>query len=235
MDQQGAELILKWYKELEVRYGQVLHAMPLIAETADVFLPSLSSIILESCSLIDTVFRSGMPSAKADAKFPDYAKHYEPSYNFSGCQSAFYHFPMKLLSPFRGWLDQHGTYQPLRWWQDYNQLKHDRIANFRLSTLMTATKSLCALHQIIAKSPDFVEALTRHNMIRFGTLGRQWCIEVLKGIRVPPDMTVIIESEFFGTPAGKESFKDDSLARPPHWLSNDKDSRFWMYSDSPPF
>ena len=39
-----------------------------------------------------------------------------------------------------------GEYKSPTWWQIYNKLKHDRIANLRKAQLEVAIESLCGLH-----------------------------------------------------------------------------------------
>jgi len=68
MDPAGAELIVIWYLELESRLLSVLKTVSYSAETKSIFLPSLANIIVDTCSLIDTVFREKSTAAQGTRK-----------------------------------------------------------------------------------------------------------------------------------------------------------------------
>lgn len=210
MNVAGAELIVTWFRDLEDRFRELLRTVPITGQTEGIFLPTLSSIILEACSVLDTVFRDGyQPAAQArDANMPLYAVYYDPLYRLSSTKSIIYQYPLRLLRPFENWLDTNGMYQALEWWQNYNSLKHDRIANYELSTFRTALNALCALHQVIAKNPDFLESLIRHNMICFGQWGQGYALEVIRANDGREELTLMVESELFGTPVGFNEFPD---------------------------
>ncbi|EDL58261.1 hypothetical protein [Gimesia maris] len=230
MDSDGAELIVKWYLEIEQRLFSILKTVPLSTDTEGVFLPSLSSIILESCSLIDTIFRDGYkPVAQAqNANMPMYARYYEGIYELSSARTVIYNYPIQSLCPFENWMSPNGDYIPILWWQNYNKLKHDRIQHFPLSTFRTAIDSLCALHQILAYTPALIDALTRHNLLC--TLGINPAIITawLKGEEEYDERyQALIETELFATPRGSLTFPEN--------LQNanvriyDMNHKFWKY------
>ena len=210
MDKDGADLVLKWYLDLEGRFEVLLQTVPLTPDTEKVFLPGLSSIILEACSLLDTVLRDGYGGASKakDANIRDYAKYYEPKLKLSKARTIFYHHQGRLVCPFEKWLSSSGEYEPLQWWQSYNKLKHDRIASYSLSTFRTALLALASLHLVISRLPVFVDSLLRHNMICFGKWADRYVLSVLRGEDSGSDVTVMIESSLFGTPAGNAEFPE---------------------------
>lgn len=222
MDERGSELILNWFNDIEGRFASLIQTVPISDDTRDVFIPPLTSIILEACSLLDTVFRSSYePASEApDAKFPDFARCYEERLMLSQKKTVVYHYPAHILRPFDGWIDDAGEYSPLFWWQNYNSIKHDRINNCERSTFNTALHSLCALHQAIVFSSDFVEALARHNMISFDRWAEPFAMSVLKGELPNESIRLLVESELFGTPTGGEYELPDDLSKA-HWFGED--------------
>lgn len=219
MNDDGAELVLDWYQDLEARFRSILSTVPIRSDTERVFLPSLSGLILEACSILDAVFRDGIQPASAakTANMPAYALYFEPLYVLSATRSVFYQHPAQLICPFQSWQGPDGSYQPLGWWQNYNSLKHDRLKHFELSTFATARDALGALHQVIAKVPDFLQALIRRDMIFFGRWNPDYVLDILRGNSPLDDaMTVLIESELFGTPAGASRFPN-SMAEVEPW------------------
>lgn len=203
MHSKGSELIIHWYIDLENRLRQFLKIVPYDHQNKNVVLPLLSSIIVEAGSLIDTIFREEFKKTKKKKlTISDFAPHYENILNLSQKKTIFYNFPLSYIQPFLNWCDKKKkNYVTLDWWTNYNQLKHNRIEKHSLSTLDTAIKSLCALHQTISQLPTFFEALVRNNMICFGRLNKEFARKAI--FQDPPTETLLVESFLFATTLGR--------------------------------
>ena len=60
----------------------------------------------------------------------------------------------KRIEPFAAWISQ--SYVPLDWWQAYNNVKHDRLANRTQATMKHAAQALAALfsqHRYVPSGP----------------------------------------------------------------------------------
>ena len=64
--------------------------------------------------------------------------------------------PLQLLRPFQGWRE----IQPA-WWDAYNTVKHDRICNYGVATYSRTVEAMAGLHQLLARSWQFLGSLTR--------------------------------------------------------------------------
>jgi hypothetical protein len=210
MNEEKAENIIQLFKEQENRLSYIIELIPFNESTKKIVLPVLSSIIVECGSLLDTILREEFDDnnkSKKDCNIADFAKFYEDKYHFSKAKNLLLIYPPTYITPFSKWIDSMGEYKPLFWWQNYNELKHRRIENFELSNLETAINSLCALHQIIAQLPTFINSLLRNNMISYGDNNLNYVTVQLNSSQ--SETTVLIESKFFATPIGPQSFPDD--------------------------
>ena len=58
MDEEKTEQVLSWFLELESRFLEFTKHLPYNDSSKDVPMPLLAGIIIESSSLIDTIFRN---------------------------------------------------------------------------------------------------------------------------------------------------------------------------------
>ena len=215
MDDTEATLVLDWYVELESRLSELLKVVPYSTNTTSTFLPSVSSIVLEAASLLDTILRSEYTGAKKkrDLTFPDYAIHYEPLFHCSSRHSVLFLHPVSYLTPFEGWLNSSGSYSALFWWTNYNKLKHNRIQNYQLSTLGTALNAVCALHQFISLLPCFATTLFRRDLMNCGGFNPQIIADLMLGKTEKTehdwDLVGVVETELFCSSTIVEMFPDD--------------------------
>ncbi len=180
MDAAHAELVLDWYSEVESRFSSILNTIPYTPETQGTFLPSISSVVLEACSLLDTIFRNeaGAIAGQKRLTMSQFSKHYESEYHFSNRMSVFFRNRPRYICPFSYWA-LIGVNSRLIWWDSYNALKHDRIGNYERATLRMALLSVCALHQVIATLPCFARCLMRRNLIICSDWDPQHVLDVI--------------------------------------------------------
>ena len=133
MDRTSTEHILNWYLALEERMIEFSKYIPYNETNKNVELPLLISVLLESGSLIDTIFREECehPDKKReDLSIIDYAPYYDEKYEFSQRKTLLLKYQPNYLKPFQYWIDpEKKTYVPLEWWQNHNKIKHNRVAN----------------------------------------------------------------------------------------------------------
>ena len=138
-----------------------------------------------------------------------------------------YQYPPSFIVPFAIWnsTTTSSASKKLVWWESYNSLKHNRIKYHKLATLETSILAVVALFQVISQTPTFLNSLIRHDLISFGSWGKEYAKEAVfeKGEKV----TILAESELFATPIGFERF--------PAKISNISPGRFgtgkklWRY------
>ena len=85
MDDAAAELIVNWYEELEARLSGLLKAIRYNDQTKGLFLLPLANIVVDACSLVDTVFREEYQGSKDRDKLSisDYCPYFEPLLSLS--------------------------------------------------------------------------------------------------------------------------------------------------------
>jgi hypothetical protein len=117
--------------------------------------------------------------------------------------------PPRYRQPFEPWknLDSQKIYPSLPWWQTYNSLKHDMLANIRRGTLGNVLDALCALHQVLARSVPFIPIMIRRRWFSSGAYSLRQILEgAEKGAIVPQKF--IIMTRLFAVPDGFESSKE---------------------------
>ncbi|MCI0555769.1 MAG: hypothetical protein L0287_32890 [Anaerolineae bacterium] len=130
MDQEGAELIVTWYLELESRLLSILRTVSYSDDKKSIWLPPLANIVVDTCSLIDTVFREEYKGSKKnkDANIVDYRAFFEPALVLSQIRTLVYQYPPSFVVPFSAWGETASESRvELTWWDSYNKLKHNRI------------------------------------------------------------------------------------------------------------
>ena len=141
MDDFDKDQILQWYEWLEDELLQILKYIPPSEQNLRAFSPRLASLIVESCGLLDSIFRQISPDpvvvgtkSKPRKKLDivDYAKLYSAKFELPATKSILLIRPARYLSPFSAW--RHG-YKPAPWWRIHTDLKHDRIANLRKGSI----------------------------------------------------------------------------------------------------
>jgi len=201
MDKDGAELIVSWFVDVEQRLAGLLTTVPYSPNTKDVFVPPLSGIILEACSLLDVVFREQMVPKQPKANICDFRKFYEKEFSLSAKGTLFYRHPVVILRPFQCWGDPTATSDSPPWWKNYNALKHNRVESYSLSTLETAVEAVCAIHQAISAFPIFYEAMKRHGFLH-GRSDVDWKLREVfcREVYYADIPEVMVETALFGTP-----------------------------------
>ena len=200
-----ADLIVRTYLALEERQLDVLRIVPYEPSNWDVKLLPLGGIILEACSLVDSVLRASMQTDKDrnDLSMRDYPSHYESACQLSGLHSFIFQMPYEMIAPFSGWTKQPSQEGQLPWWTAYNGIKHDMVRSASLCTIRNSILSLCALQQAIAVQPDFLEALSRHDMLSAYNIST--FIEFVRSKTVY-NQTATVESALFATAIGYSRF-----------------------------
>lgn len=230
MNQSQAELVLKWYLELEERLSQILHVTQYTPETQLIFLPPLVNIVLDSCSLLDAIFREEFIGTEKRNKLTisKFCPYFESTFNFSGIKTILYQYPLLYLKPFEGWCNN-DKYQSLEWWSAYNKLKHDRIREHKNATLKNAVNAICALHQVISQNQTFINALIRQDLICFGQWGKDYAKEAVyqKEEAIKNHVTALVETDLFATPVGAERFPDDIEKISPFHFAQGR--KLWRY------
>lgn len=131
--------IFEWYKNIEKRLFDLIDVIPFSNESdlKKIHSPRLVPIMVETCSVIDTLFRDLMPErfkrpgpkgreiTRKGANIYDYYRELEGNLNLKSTKSLLLHGKPILICPFHNWSDKSNS--PMDWWKVYNRLKHDRI------------------------------------------------------------------------------------------------------------
>lgn len=141
---------------LEVQLQGCMDYIPYIENNRGVISSKFIPIIMDACSLIESIFKSFADNTNERYNLKKYSKLYEPSMLLEDNISLFLASPIEPLNPFKDWT----KCQP-DWWAAYNSLKHDRLSNYQAATFTNAVMALAGLHQIMARSKTFIGSFLR--------------------------------------------------------------------------
>ncbi len=184
----------------------------------------------DACSLLDAVFReiySGSKN-KSNLTMEDFHSVFEARYSLSKTKSLLFQIPLQYATPFKDWAVPDGR---LSWWGAYNDLKHDRLGQYKQATLSNAVLALCALHQVLSLAPEFLGALVRRDMVHFGQWGERYALEAVHASD-NDKVTILIETTLFATPIGAYRFPNEVGQINPFIIGKGK--RLWRFLGTNP-
>lgn len=172
MEEYIVDQVFAWYERIEREILDFSERVPLTIENETLKTPRLISCLMDACGILDSVFReriaddpvlvNGKATAKKDCTIRDYAFLHSSSLDLPNTRSVMLVSPPRYRCPFAPWKNlSEETYVPLSWWQTYNSLKHDLLSNIQEGTLGNVLDALCALHQVLARSPSLIPILMR--------------------------------------------------------------------------
>jgi hypothetical protein len=212
MDQFVANEVLCWYERLERNILEFGERVPLTVENETLKAPILASVLIDACSLLDSMFRdmtsdpvsvNGKSKTRKDCNIADFAWLHLAPFDLPNTRSVMLVSPPRYRIPFEGWrsLTLNQSYTSLPWWQAYTDLKHDCLSNLDKATVGFTLDALCALNQIIARRLDMIRMVMRQGWFPSERYDISFILgEVNEGKL--PDMFVI-QTKLFAVPAGE--------------------------------
>lgn len=183
------------FEEIESHLDQCLNFIPFIDVNKQVVSPKFIPLIIESCGLIESIFKEMEGNEGKKYSLKEYSELLEPYLDLEVAISIFLHPPIQFLNPFRDW-----TNAPPTWWLAYNKLKHDRLNNYDIATYENVILSMSGLHQVISRNSDFVSTLLIAGWFNRDSPDIEELITAkLAGARAPIHV-IPVESKYFVTP-----------------------------------
>ena len=154
-----ANSVISSYVSTENMLKDILQIVPFCDEHENVWSPKLVTIILESCSQLDSLWKSQALNSpcvsKTNLNVSDYFEFFGET--MSKRWVVFYGELPQKLCPFDNWssvlkfkANDYSKHE-LKWWNTYNKLKHDRLQNLSKAILKDAVLSLAGLFIAIIK------------------------------------------------------------------------------------
>lgn len=216
MDKQLAtNFVISQFLNLESQLEDCLNFVPYISQNKQLVSPKFVPILMESCSLIDSILRHYSGSGKK-GNIKVFQELCEPDLRLSAKITLFLNTPIVLLGPFSDWRNTTPA-----WWSAYNEIKHDRINSMASATFEHTISALAALHQTISSYAIFLGALLRLGWIN--TADEDVLVSLAGNAHVftsPRYPSMAIESRFFVSPT-HENFINDGSDPEPNYLDID--------------
>lgn len=136
--------------------SDVLRVVPWCDDHKSVWSPKLTTVIMEACSQLDSLWGDAAwtsPYVRKEKKQHRKQLRMEDYFRYSAKNSltplgerwvVFWGAEPVQIHPFESWA-QATSYQEMKWWNAYNKLKHERLANQEMGTLETAVNATAGL------------------------------------------------------------------------------------------
>jgi hypothetical protein len=212
-----ADIALEGFLDLERRFESFVRVVPVAPEHNSVYSPALTSILLDTCSMVETVLKSSMDNARYNTinnitaiRAKRYTQNW-PYLNINDLRAVFkadtfyakpvWYLPRNQRSfPWYAWRKTHG--HP-KWWDAYNSVKHSRFQQVKKASLLTTLHALKGLFLALVQSPEFRLGLINRGVIRCNGTGLgiqhlQQHVVLWEPIQVAWLAPVTARSELFG-------------------------------------
>ncbi len=153
-DDNRIRFVISNFDNLEKQLLECMEFIPFIDQNKHVVSSKFIPIILEACSLTESILKEITEDKRRTYNFKKYAEFHETYLGLDETITIFLVSPIRFYQPYKGW----GKAIP-EWWDCYNKLKHDRLNNYEFATYETAVLSLVGLHQLISKCRLFTNHL----------------------------------------------------------------------------
>lgn len=145
----------------------------------NVYSDEFASIILLSCSELDSLFKqlcinNGIERKDKYFNMKDYVQAIESGDEFglaTGTRTInddnIVIFPFKII-------DASKPYANLNWWKDYQSIKHDRIKNVTKGNLLNAVSSVAAQYIILRQLIEFIDPSEGKDYLKKNYWSQYW-------------------------------------------------------------
>lgn len=154
--------VINWYIEAEKMLIEVLNFLPYCNEHKKVWSPKFITILNESCSLLDSLWRYEVNPTCNKLTIKDYCTYFRDRMRPKWL--IFWGVRAEKIQPFKSWCAKKPA-ESLKWWQTYQDIKHNRIENYNKATLENTVNALAALFLSILRCDKCNDALEQTNWI----------------------------------------------------------------------
>ncbi|MGA7498855.1 MAG: hypothetical protein WBX00_19165 [Isosphaeraceae bacterium] len=211
--------VIVWFESAEQMLMAVLDVIPYEAVHENVWSPRLVTVLLETCSQLDSLLKQQAVQspcvASQNLNITDYFALF--GQDLSGKWVLFWGESPEKIRPFGAWQGLAGydkaSYpgHELKWWKAYNKIKHNRIENRREATLRRAVEALGGLFLAILYCEICRDAVGASGWLQSHSPNPKANLD--DHLNPMPDRRIVAESKLFSYPVGwmKRPIKS-------HWL-----------------
>lgn len=183
------------FADLESQLERCLSFIPFVDNNKQVISPKFIPIILESCGLVESIFKEieGKKGKRFDLK--EYSRLAEPHLFLEEATTIFLNPPILFLNPFKDWIRR-----PPTWWQAYNNLKHDRLNSYDSATYENTIMALAGLQQVISRNVAFVSSMLAAGWFNSDSIDVGELVAARVSLSGVPLRVIPVESKFFVSP-----------------------------------
>ncbi|XOB46386.1 MAG: hypothetical protein ACKKMV_02970 [Candidatus Nealsonbacteria bacterium] len=221
MNDSRATIIIKAYEIIEKNLIHFLDLIPPEGCNRQTWSPKLVSILLDTGSLVDSIFRDAAPNKdkrttgrivkRKDMNMNDFRRIYSKKFSID-VRSLMLISPPIVLQPFKDFNKKSPD-----WWKIYNKVKHDRLGKASLVTIDIAMDAVCGLFQLIAQYPIMYRYLVRYRWAGYGNYNLDLIMPLMSSEHRVQKMsqsaiheTFLVSTKLFITTIGPRVFPENS-------------------------
>ena len=230
---EDVDFLFRSYQIFEQKLVEILRVLPLTTENEKSWSSELVNLFLDICGLIDSISRHTVGQGKNQndsvqvknaegetiskeihwLNMTDFKINFLSADNITDARTVIYVYPLKIILPYENYQTSDG------WWNIYNSLKHDRIANYKKADLSNTLRALAAVFLILVryKNDEFTKAL-----LRYGMLETDYVPEAVHEARLTEPYHFWYDSNLFGTPEEFNNIPSDDVSQINHLRASRK-------------
>lgn len=199
--------IVQGFQAIERRLVEALQYVPYCAKHKQVWSPVFADCIIDACHQLDSLWkvtaRQSPCVSTGSLNIVDYHRFFGGPSTASSVHCRWTLFwsdsPLRI-APFQLW--DSGQYQTLRWWDAYNNLKHDRWRNIEQATLESTVDAVAGLFLALVRCEYCRDAIADVGWLsaRPGNPNPRACLG--EDSSSTKDFHVVVETGLFSYPVG---------------------------------
>jgi len=173
IDEITSSHIIELYEWYEQQVSDLLKFFPPQGDNLKTWSPRLATPLVESCSLIDSIFRIITPAQvkigsqkknRSNLGISDFAELYAQKHTLYERKAILLISPPKYIIPFKIWepAKDNKRCNPPLWWTIHNKLKHNKLPYLHKATIEVTLEALCGLFILISILPSLIPAIIRY-------------------------------------------------------------------------
>jgi hypothetical protein len=203
--------VLAAFKTVESQLRSIIEIVPPVSNHDQVWSPAFAPCLMEACTQLDSLWKATAGSPSEHCTIKSHFTRFSPT--VAGRWVVIWGHEGRDIQPFETWQCSNSPadtdYQPLPWWQSYNELKHSRWDNVRRGTLKSTIDAVAGLFLAIARTPECMDSICEEGWFR-SSYGQTWAIRKLFTSGESPDLGITIESSLFSYASGSS---DEAFSR----------------------
>ncbi len=160
--------VISSFNSVERMLHDFMYFVPYCDDHEKVWSPRLATVLLEAGSQLDSLWKvEGGWAANRRPNIKDYFEKFGEGTAYRWL--VLWGEKGERIQPFAAWSDvpnySRESYKTIKWWDDYNEVKHNRLQHQKRATLKCAAQAVAGLFIAIVHNADCAEAVVAERWV----------------------------------------------------------------------